>query len=340
MPTARLARPSQRDVAALAGVSRTTVSFVMNGVADAAKISPETRARVWAAVEELGFRPNEIARSLRSSRSNVLGLVTSEIATTPHAVAIIKGAQETAFAHDKTLLIVDTDGRRDLDGETITKMSRWQVEGLILATDHHRELVPPDGIGQTPTILVNCFPADGSLTSIVPDERQGGCLATETLLAAGHRRIGFINGPDRFPASVGRMRGYRDAHRAAGVDPDERLIRVGDWWQESGFRHAADLLGLSEPPTALFCANDWMAMGAYDAVRERGLRIPGDVAIIGFDNREQIAAHMRPRLSTVALPYHDMGRMAVERLLATEQTGSTDVERLLVPCPLVTRESV
>src|SRR5918997_2315621 len=229
-------RPSQRDVAALAGVSRTTVSFVLNDVPDVA-IPAATRARILAAAEELGFRPNELARSLRSSRSTVLGLITSEIATTPYAVAIIKGAQQAAAAHGRTLLIVDTEGTPGPTARALSAMTGWRAEGVIFATDYHREVRLPDDPGDTPIALVNCFAAGAP--AVVPDERQGGRLATQTLLAAGHRRIGLINGPDGFPASAGRLRGYLDAHEEAGVPVRPDLIRTGDWWQESGARHTA-----------------------------------------------------------------------------------------------------
>src|SRR5919199_778664 len=121
-------------------------------------------------------------------------------------------------------------------------------------------------------------------------------------MAAGHTRIGFINGPtDYAPAHDGRLVGYRQALELAGVTFDADLVRTGDWWQESGARHSAELLALPNPPTGIFCANDWMAMGAFDAIKEAGRRIPQDVAVVGFDNRVEIADHMRPRLTTVAL---------------------------------------
>lgn len=333
--TTRRVRPSQRDVAQRAGVSRTTVSFVINDVEDA-NIPAETRQRVWDAVRELGFRPNEMARNLRSSTSNVLGLVTNEIATTPYAVAIIKGAQDAAHARGKTLLIIDVEGEAAATDEALSAMSRWQVEGLLYATDYHRAAPPVVAEPDTPVVLVDCFDPEGELPSIVPDERQGSRLATDTLLAAGHHRIGFINGPDGFAASAERLDGHMGALADAGIEANDDLVRTGDWWQESGARHTADLLDLPEPPTALFCANDWMAMGAYDVIRERGLRIPQDIAVIGFDNRVEIAAHMRPALTTIALPYSEMGKRAVEHLLGTDPVQG--IERLT--CPLVRRSSV
>jgi LacI family transcriptional regulator len=335
MTSPRRPRPSQRDVAELAGVSRTTVSFVINEVPDAS-ISPHTRERVWAAVAELGFRRNEMARGLRSSRSNVLGLITSEIATTPYAVAIIKGAQDRAFVLGKTLLIIDTEGSETAARNAILKMNDWQIEGLIFASDYHREVVLPADQIDVPHVLVDCFSTQDNAVSIVPDERQGGCLATRTLIEAGHERIGFINGPKTFPASAGRLKGYRDAHREARLRTDKALLRVGDWWQESGARNTAALLDLPIPPTALFCANDWMAMGAYDLIKERGLRIPDDIAVVGFDNRVEIAAHMRPPLTTVALPYYEMGSRAIDLVLSADRNPGLT----LVACPLITRASI
>lgn len=329
-------RASQLDVAKRAGVSRSTVSFVINDVADAG-ISQDTRERVWAAARELGFRPNQLARGLRSNKSNVLGLITQEIASTPYAVAIIRGAQDSAQRHGKTLLIIDTDGAPAAADDAVMRMKQWQVEGLILATEHHRELTLPASLDATPVVLADCFTAGDRVPCIVPDERQGGRLAAQTLLAAGHRRIGFINGPNSYPASAGRLRGYLDAHKAYRAKVDERLIRTGDWWQESATNHTSELLDLPDPPTALFCANDWMAMGAYDAIKERGLRIPADIAVIGFDNREEIAAHMRPTLTSVALPYHAMGQRAVEYLLGGP--AMRHVGKLKLECPLVRRDS-
>jgi LacI family transcriptional regulator len=329
--------PSQREVAAVAGVSRATVSAVLNGSADI-RLSEATRQRVWAAVEELGFHPNTAARSLRSRRSNVLGLITSEIATTPYAVAIIKGAQDAAIRNGKMLLVLDVDGDAAMMAEAVATLAGWRVEGLAFATDYHREIQPPPGVRGTPVALVNCFATGSSVAPILPDERQGGRLATEVLIEAGHRRIALINGPAGYPASGGRLDGYLQAHRAIGLPVDDKLVRAGDWWQESGLRHANALLDLHDPPTALFCANDWMAMGVYDAIRERGLRIPTDVSVVGFDNRVEIAAHLRPALTTVALPYREMGELAVEQLLGAPHHRLSEPH--LVPCPLVRRASV
>jgi LacI family transcriptional regulator len=336
-------RPRQSDVAELAGVSRTTVSFVLNEV-DNIAIPEETRQRVLRAAAELGFRPHAMARGLRGGRSNVLGLVTSDIVTTPYAVEIIKGAHDTAFARGLTLLIVDTGGSDTADAEAVERLAEWRVDGLIFATEYHRQYTLPAAAAHSPAVLVNCFVDPVSddapaFPTILPDEVQGGLVATQALLDAGHSRIGFINGPAEYtPAHTGRLAGYRQALELAGVAFDSSLVRIGDWWQESGARHTADLLALPDPPTAIFCGNDWMAMGAFDSIREAGLSIPGDVAVVGFDNRIEIADHMRPRLTTVALPYRQMGGRAVEVLLDPELLAAAAIE--LIACPLVQRSSV
>jgi len=333
----------QKDVANLAGVSRTTVSFVLNGV-DNIAIPDETRQRVLKAAADLGFRPNHMARGLRGGSSNVLGLLTSDIVTTPYAVEIVKGAQDAAMARGQTLLIVDTGGSGQAAEQAVDHFMEWSVDGLIFAADYHRPYTPPAAATQTPAVLVNCFidPDGGSdlaLPTVLPDEVQGGQTATQALIDAGHTRIGFINGPSaHFPASTGRLAGYREALGSNAIEFDDDLVRTGDWWQESGTRHTTDLLALPTPPTALFCGNDWMAMGAYDAVREAGLRIPNDIAIVGFDNRVEIADDMRPRLSTIALPYHEMGGRAVELLLDSQSVSAAATE--LISCPFVKRSSV
>lgn len=339
----RSRRPLQRDVAERAGVSRTTVSFVLNGV-DNVAISDETRERVIKAAEELGFRPNAMARGLRGARSNVLGLLTSDIVTTPYSVEIVKGAQDAALARGQTLLIIDTGGSEKSGDEAVERFLEWRVDGLIFATEYHRPFRLPAAAAHVPTVLVNCF-VDGeagdrrAIPTILPDEVQGGRAATEALIQVGHTRIGFINGPaEYFPASVGRLTGYRHALESAGIPFTPDLVRTGNWWQEAGTRHTVDLLSLPDPPTAIFCGNDWMAMGAYDAVKEAGLRIPDDIAVVGFDNRVEIADHMRPGLSTVALPYHQMGGRAVEVLLDPQLVTAAATE--LITCPLVCRASI
>jgi LacI family transcriptional regulator len=329
---------TMKDVALHAGVSRTAVSLVLNG-RHSVSLADETRDRVLAAAAELGYRPNAGARALAQQRSDWYGLVT-EIVTAPFAVDIIKGAQDRALADEKYLLIASTDSDRDAETAAIERLLEQRVEGLLYAATWHRAVELPEIAREVPTVLVNCYDAEGRYPAIVPDERVGGRRATERLLAAGHRRIGFVNLDPDIPAAVGRRVGYHEALREAGLVLDEGLEISGHATADGGYVAASALLDLADPPTAIFCANDRMAMGAYDAIKERGLRIPHDVAVIGFDNQELIAAYLRPGLTTVALPFGQMGAQGVDILAAIIAGQSTDTGTVTVDCPLLERASV
>ncbi len=351
---------TMNDVANYAGVSRTTVSFVLSNRATA-NISDETRARIFEAVQALGYRPNAGARALASQRSDWYGLVT-EIVTAPFAVNIIKGAQDEAWRDRRFLLIASTEqgagtpgpagqGSKGMEDAAIEKLLEQRVEGLLYAATWHRGIDIPDIAREVPTVLINCFDSKGELPSIVPDERAGGRRATERLLAAGHTRIGIINLDPDIPAAVGRLEGCREALAEAGLELDPDLVVSGHATADGGYAAASTILdrsgsgkrsagGSKGRPTALFCLNDRMAMGAYDAIKERGLTIPGDIAVIGFDNQELIAAYLRPKLTTVALPFEQMGALGVRTLAALTAGQPIAADQQLVDCPLLERSSV
>ncbi|HWQ15005.1 MAG TPA: LacI family DNA-binding transcriptional regulator [Roseiflexaceae bacterium] len=328
------------DVARLAGVSQTTVSFVVNNVPNA-NIPAETRERVMAAIQELGWRPNVLARALSQRQSHTIGFISDEIATTSFAGKIIQGAQDAAWASEKVLLVLNTGGDRRLEQRAFEIMLERQVEGLIYATMFHHAVELPPIEHDVPLVLLDCFDPDGLLPSVVPDEEQGGRTATEALLRKGHRRIAFINNADPIPATAGRLAGYRAALEAAGIAFDPALVRSGPADSAHGYRCTLELLRLPEPPTAIFCFRDIMAMGAYDAIKSQGLSIPGDVAVIGFDNLEVVAEHLHPPLTTVELPHYQMGEWAVHYLLQQHDLpSSARPDQYRMACPLVERASV
>lgn len=338
---------TMNDVANYAGVSRTTVSFVLNS-RSTANISEETRKRIIEAVQELGYRPNAGARALASQRSDWYGLVT-EIVTAPFAVNVIKGAQDQAWLDRRFLLIAPSDQadavgpNQGMEDAAIEKLLEQRVEGLLYAATFHRGVHVPQSAHEVPTVLINCFDADGKLPSIVPNERAGGRVAVERLLLAGHRRIGVINLDPNIPAAVGRLDGARDALAGAGLELDPELVVSGFATADGGYEAACEILDRypeGQRPTALFCLNDRMAMGAYDAIKERGLTIPGDIAVIGFDNQELIAAYLRPKLTTVALPFEKMGALGVQTLAALTAGQPITADQQLVDCPLLERSSV
>ena len=340
--TKKTKRPSMQDVADLAGVSTTTVSFVINQVPDS-NIPQKTQDRIWAAVETLEYRPNALARGLRSQKTHTIGFISDEVATTPYAGRIILGAQERAWKHNYLLLLVNTAGNQEMKQAGIDMMLERQVDGIIYATMYHREANPPDVLHQVPTVLLDCYAKDRSLPSVVPDEVDGGQGATEYLLAKGHRRIGFINNVDPIPATYGRLEGYKAALAAHHIPYDEALVIAGESDARGGYECALEIMQRSDPPTALFCFNDRMAMGVYDALRKLNLMVPDDVGVIGFDDESLIAAQLYPGLTTMALPHYEMGQWAVQHLLELidkpdghEQTPGQH----LIKCPLVERESV
>ena len=326
------------DVAKLAGVSQTTVSFVINGNPE---IPDETKERVLAAVSELDYRPNPAAQALRSKRSGIIGFVTDLIATTPYAVRIFEGAQDVAWDQGKVLLLVNTKNDSRLEKTAIDTLMDRKVEGIIYATMYHRPVTPPEVLWQIPSVLLDCFVANHSLPSIVPDEFGGGFKATSILLEKGHRRVGFINDQNPIPASAGRLEGYKAALAAHNIPFDPALVVYDRNESGGGYRGAQKLMQLPDPPTALFCFADCMAMGVYDELRKLNLSIPEDVAVIGFDNQELIAAHLYPLLSTMELPHYEMGKWAIDYLLEhLDSEEDLNPVQHKIECPYIERASV
>jgi LacI family transcriptional regulator len=339
MPKNMNRRVTMQAVAKYAGVSQTTVSYVINAV-PGANIPEETRQRVRAAIKELGYRPDAAARKMRTNRSQLIGFVTDQIATTPYAGQIFKGAQDAAWASGKLILLTNTDNNADLERAAVEAMLEHQVEGIIYAAMYHHLVDPPKALYEAPSVLLNCYCADRSLPSVVSDEVGGGRLATEVLLRKGHRRIAFANHITSDPGTVGRLEGYKQALASYGIAFDEDLVCVAYEGADGGYRCAMRLFQQPDRPTALFCYNDRMAMGAYDALRKLKLSIPEDVAVVGFDNQEIIAAHLHPGLTTLELPHYAMGKWAIEYLLAhlAEEYPLAPVQHV-IGCPLVERES-
>jgi LacI family transcriptional regulator len=325
------------DLARAAGVSMATASRALS---DHPRVADATRARVQAVAADLGYVHNTVARTLRTNRSYTLGLVSDRIATTPYAGRIILGAQEAAAAKGWLLLLLNSGGDPELERREIQTLLQRQVDGLLYAAMYHQVVSPPSILTQVPCVLLDARADDASLPSVVPDEVAGARAAVAELLRHGHRRIGFVTHTDDIPATHGRLRGYREALRGAGLPFDPSLIGVGSSTAQGGYPTALTLLDRADRPTALFCFNDRMAMGAYQAAATLGLRVPEDVSVIGFDNQEAVADYLRPGLTTMALPHYEMGEWAVEAVLALILDPDAPVQHAVLPCPLVVRESV
>jgi LacI family transcriptional regulator len=327
-------RVTMKDVAARAGVSQSTVSFVLNGLEEA-RISDETRRRVLAAVAELNYRPRAAGRPPKAVGQGVIGLLLDEIATSPFAAISIEGAQEEAWKHDVIVEVVMSGGRRDYEVAALRKWARDRVDGVIYGSILTRRVSPPDALAAHRAVLLNCYDAEARLPSVVPAERRGGEAATAALLAAGHRRIAFICGEPWMEASEQRMEGYLRALAAAGTDIDRSLIVEGNFLPSGGRAATLALMKGPQRPDAIFCANDLMAIGCYEALKELGERIGETVSVMGYDDQE-IAQHLSPALSTVLLPHREMGQWAARTLLGDDPIPTGQVR---MACPFVPRQS-
>lgn len=327
-----------QEIARQAGVGTGTVSRVLN---DHPNVSEQTRTKVIDAMQRLGYRPNFAARHMRTKRSQTIGFITDQIATTPYAGEIVSGAQDTVAAYDRMLLMINTEGDADLLESAVEMLLERRVEGIVYAAMYHQEVMLPPNVREVPTVLTNCFAADKSLPAVFPDEVQGAQLAVQTLLNAGHERIAFINLEPEIIASAGRLHGYKLALSQADIPFDEQLVTNAQGNPHISFSQTKELLAMDNPPTAIFAGNDRTAMGVYDAIKDLSLRIPDDVAVIGFDNQEIIATSMHPMLTTIQLPHYEMGKWAVEYLFKHILNDEAfEPIQVGMGCPIVIRDSV
>ncbi|MFF0742595.1 LacI family DNA-binding transcriptional regulator [Streptomyces sp. NPDC004111] len=338
-------RPTARDVAELAKVSRAAVSFVYSGRA-AGNLSAETQARIRAAAAELGYRPDEAARTLRTRRSGVIGMLSDEIATSPFAGRMVLGAMEAARARGHQVLLLESRLDPAAEAEAVAELRARRVDGVVYAAMDMRRTAVPEGIEPAHAVLANCLPKQaGSYAAVVADERAGGRAAVDVLLAAGHRRVALLGGAAGSIAAADRARGFADGLRAAGLEVRaEWTVRAG-WQIDEGYAAAMRVLDCPRPdrPTGVVCANDRVAAGVLLAAARLGLDVPGDLSVVGYDDQDQMAAHLVPALTTVALPHHGMGALAVGMLLDAVDAG-TEIDPTASPvklaCPVVERDSV
>lgn len=320
------------EIAQKAGVSQATVSLVLNEVANA-RIAAATRQKVQAIAAELGYTRRA---TLQRAGAPVIGLLIDEVVTTPFAPPFIEGARLEAAAQGALVLVCCTGGDPMVEAATIETLRGTRLQGLIYATIVTRTVRVPEGLDGIPTVLLNCHAARSALPSVIPGDLIGGFNATMALVRAGHRRIAHIPGESWSEAARDRETGWRRALASADLPADPDLLGPQAWTATSGRASALHLLDSKDPPTAIFCFNDRVALGVYEAAAERGLKIPGDLSVIGFDN-DDIAATLVPPLTTLVLPHDEMARWAVDRLLSP--AGSAPL-RMKVDCELIERGSV
>ncbi len=335
-------RVTIKDVAADAGVSITTVSHVLNEVAGK-RIAAETRGRVQESAARLGYAANPVARTLRTQRSQSVGFIGDEIATTPFAGRTILGAQDGIRARGAVLLVTNTGYDKDLERREIRALLDRRVDGVLYAAMYHRVLEVPTDLLGGPVVVVNARTEQSGISWVVPDEYAGGWDAAEVLLAAGHRRVAMVGNSDDIPASHLRADGFLARCAASGLAVDDVTVVRCTPHPQHAFEATLGLLALDERPTGIFAFSDRMAMGVYRAAAVRGLVVPSDLSVVGFDNLEVVAEGIFPGLTTLTLPHYEMGAWAVEQLYA--QIDSPDgadvpVRTAKLRCPVVHRESV
>jgi LacI family transcriptional regulator len=295
---------------------------------------------IKAVAGDLGYAPNRLASGLRNQRSRILGLVSDEITTTPFAGAMIQGAQDAASEHGHLLMVVNSGLDNELERQEIRALQQHQVDGIVYARMFNQRVSVPGELQGLPIIVLDATSDNTALSSVVPDEFGAGEAAAELLVMAGHRRIAMINNEDDIPAAHGRLQGFRAGLARHGVELPAGYLVTGHPSTIGGRQAALGLLATPERPTALFCFNDQMAMGAYQAAGHLGLKIPADLSVVGVDNLELIADALWPGLSTMALPHYEMGRWAVLKLLNELENPGAPPAHEKVPCPLVERDSV
>ena len=332
-------RATLADVARMAGLSPTSASMILNGRPDT-RLSQDAHDRVNAAAEALGYRPNVAARGLRTDKTLTIGFISDVVATTRFASGLIKGALQAAEAAGHVVLVLETGGDPAREAEAIAAVLDRQVDGIIFATMRARELFVPDIPAGTPVVMLNATNAKHT-TSVLPDEFEGGRQAVNLLLERGHTSNIALLGQNeeveqdvfRSATVARRVRGIRQTMAEAELKfVAEESIWL--WEPEEGYTATKRLFRDHEGVRALVCMNDRIAFGAYQALAEMGLEVPGDVSIVSFDN-DGLASYLRPGLTTIALPHEAMGQAAVELLLS--QGGKGEV---LIPMPVVLRDSI
>ncbi len=328
-------RATIHDVAAAAAVSVATVSRVLNGTAN---VMPETLARVRAAVDTLNFVPSSVARNLSLQRTNTLGLLFPEISG-PFFAQSLRGIESVASAAGYNLLIYSMSAHPDINAITSIPMGAQNTDGLLIMSD----AVSDDFVRKLyamhmPLVLVYRSLPGLPLPAVTVENKHGARRLVEHLIGLGHRRIAFINGPRANEDSDWRARGYYEALAAHGLTHDPALAVEGGFSEETGAAGARELLARGAEFTALFAADDEMAIGAIAVLNAAGLRVPQDVAVVGFDDIVT-ARYIQPPLTTVRAPTEQVGREAVRLLLSAIAGAPPPAQTLLLPVELVIRQS-
>lgn len=331
-----MARTTIKDVAQSAGVSSATVSRVLN---NNPQVDEAMRVRVMDAIDRLSYQPNRDARRLRAQTSNVVGLVISDIQN-PYFISVIRGVEDAAYARQMNVVLCNSSEDLEKQAMYLRVMEAERVAGLILVPCHSQrdddvKRLQKSGI---PVILLDRALQNVQMDAVIVDNLRGAYDAVTHLISLGRRRIGLIGGLPHVRTGQDRDQGYRDALKAAKLPIDEKLMRGGDFTMETGYRLALDLLSDPQPPDALFVANNLMTLGALRALREKRIRVPEDVALVGFDDMPWSGELYSP-LTAISQPTYELGQEAVHLLLRRLAKPEAVWHTVMLQTKLVVRES-
>ena len=339
------------DVAKLAGVSPKTVSRFLNGDAP---VSEKTKERVKAAVDELQYAPSLAARSMRSSRSGLIGLITGAISSAKehetHSglpdIQIVQGIQTVIQNAGMTLMIADTGGAQERVPELVRTFRQHRVEGLLFVSDAHKTVDFEIPSNQISTVLVNCFDDFGT-PAVLPDDENGQFRLVEKVIAQGHKRIAYLTLSPAQIATKLRLVGYKTALAQAGIAFDPEIVAPADLYGKNGEHQLIwdaleKFLSLAEPPSVICCGNDRLAMAVYGILRDRGIEVPEQISVVGYDDHKLVSEALYPSLTTAELPYFAMGARAAHLMLdMIENPGSAgQANPILVGGKVVERQSL
>lgn len=300
------------DIAAAAGVSQPTVSLVLNG-SQSVKLADKTRQKVFEAAEALGYNSTKVSHAL--GRPKKLAVVMNGIASYDPFIDAINGTREAAWQSDYILSTFNYNHDEELANKIEAEINNGDYAGLIYASSMTRELPKQRVQTKLPTVLLNCTLANtNDLPAVLPADMIGAYKAVKHLIKQGHKHIAILTGEVWMEASNQRIQGYKQALLDADIMLDPSYILEANWSLKEAYQQTKILLDLDTPPTAIFCSSDYMAMGCYQAIAERALRIPTDIAVVGYDN-QQLASEISPTLTSVDLPYSEMGKQAVDTLI-------------------------
>lgn len=324
------------DIAATAGVSQSTVSLVLNG-STSVKLSEATRNKVLDTAESLGYRNKKVIHDV--DRTKKIAMVINGLSSYDPFIDAVNAAREEAWANDFILVTFDYSHDEVLARRIEAEINSGNYSGLIYASSMTRDIVQQRVSTSLPTVLLNCTnDSNTDAPSILPADMVGAYKAVSHLTAQGYRRIAMLTGEPWMQATTQRMEGYRQALLDADLIPNDGYVLEANWSLKEAHQQTIKLLEMPTPPEAIFCSSDYMAMGCYQAIAEQGLHIPQDIAVVGYDN-QQMSSESFPALTSVDLPYSDMGKLSIESLLAIMEQQPLLSMRRKVEGELVVRDS-